>query len=222
VTSDSVNLGSNPSPPATENADVSGVSGAKSVSEQPEAKERTAHTGRTKVGTARPHSRVYFISDGDAIKIGHSIGTKGRLAGLQTANPKRLRLMGEIPGTCHDERALHKRFAHLRLTGEWFQATRQLVSYIEDVTLGERERYVRARRKREKATIAKNSPEAKLARKLRQASQAYPDNRAIRSRTGIVCSLLECAGSGDRRPEVMKELKLQLKELTEMQAALGS
>jgi hypothetical protein len=49
--SDSVNLGSNPSPPATTNPDKTGVSGNLSPSEKPERAEQTAHTGRTKVGT---------------------------------------------------------------------------------------------------------------------------------------------------------------------------
>jgi hypothetical protein len=51
ASSDSVNLGSNPSPPATANADVSGISRTSSASEKSEIPEQTAHTGRTETGT---------------------------------------------------------------------------------------------------------------------------------------------------------------------------
>jgi hypothetical protein len=51
--SDSVNLGSNPSSPATTNIDVSGVSCNFDHLEQPEISEQKRTAGRTKVGTAR-------------------------------------------------------------------------------------------------------------------------------------------------------------------------
>jgi hypothetical protein len=54
VTSDSVNLGSNPSPPATRNADETGASGNPSPAERSEISEQTADTGSTIVGTATP------------------------------------------------------------------------------------------------------------------------------------------------------------------------
>lgn len=49
--SDSVNLGSNPSSPANENARVSGITRSLSGSDKPEIAEQTAHADRTKVGT---------------------------------------------------------------------------------------------------------------------------------------------------------------------------
>jgi hypothetical protein len=52
ASSDSVNLGSNPSSPATRTADVSGVSHAPGGAEKSEQSEQTAHTGRTETGTA--------------------------------------------------------------------------------------------------------------------------------------------------------------------------
>jgi hypothetical protein len=51
ATSDSVNLGSNPSPPATLNSGFPGLSLPHRSAEQPAQKEQTAHTGRTEVGT---------------------------------------------------------------------------------------------------------------------------------------------------------------------------
>jgi hypothetical protein len=54
TTSDSVNLGSNPSSPATGNADVSGISRAPATAERSAQPEQTADTGRTETGTAHP------------------------------------------------------------------------------------------------------------------------------------------------------------------------
>jgi hypothetical protein len=73
--SDSVNLGSNPSPPATTNADKTGVSGNLSPSEKPEPAEQTAHTGRTKVGTSLPRVVCWF-SCGDASAVATAMGLK--------------------------------------------------------------------------------------------------------------------------------------------------
>jgi hypothetical protein len=69
--SDSVNPGSSPGSPANKNIDLLGVSGRGQIRHP----GQTAHTGRTQVGTGE----VYFISDGDAIKIGYSGAAETRL-----------------------------------------------------------------------------------------------------------------------------------------------
>ncbi len=65
---------------------------------------------------------IYFIKNTvvQAIKIGYSAKPARRLAGLQTASPHRLVLLGTIPGSEADEQAMHARFAMHRLEGEWF------------------------------------------------------------------------------------------------------
>ena len=65
---------------------------------------------------------IYFIKNTvfQAIKIGYSAKPAKRLAGLQTASPHRLILLGTIPGSEADEQALHAQFAMHRLEGEWF------------------------------------------------------------------------------------------------------
>jgi Meiotically Up-regulated Gene 113 (MUG113) protein len=69
---------------------------------------------------------VYFITDGEYIKIGISNNVKSRLSGLQTSNPKKLSLLSSIE--CPDstyagelERTLHERFSESRASGEWFK-----------------------------------------------------------------------------------------------------
>ena len=64
---------------------------------------------------------VYFISDGDAIKIGLSKTPKGRLRTLQTGHPRELVLLASLEGSRRLEREIHERFANLRLRGEWFR-----------------------------------------------------------------------------------------------------
>ena len=81
---------------------------------------------------------VYFIretgEDGH-IKIGTTSSSPHvRLRALQTANPRTLELLGAIPGDASAERSLHERFANLRLVGEWFKSSQDLVSFIEGAT----------------------------------------------------------------------------------------
>lgn len=85
---------------------------------------------------------VYFIQSGDAgpIKIGFTSGCPlDRMANLQTGCPDELRLVAHARGTADDERELHKRFAHLRLRGEWFQAKPELVEFIRGIRFAKRD-----------------------------------------------------------------------------------
>jgi hypothetical protein len=77
-------------------------------------------------------SHVYFIQQGDsgAIKIGCSKNPSQRLAGLQTGHSEPLRLLTCAVGSQAQERALHDRFAHLRVSGEWFRPADDLMAYI--------------------------------------------------------------------------------------------
>lgn len=49
---------------------------------------------------------------------------------LQIGNPYKLVLLGCIDGNDITERALHKRFAELKIRGEWFSPSEKLVSFI--------------------------------------------------------------------------------------------
>lgn len=75
---------------------------------------------------------VYFISDGELIKIGYTGSSPHkRLAALQTGNPKPLGLLAFKPEWGMDkEKELHRKFAPLRAFGEWFYASKDLIEYI--------------------------------------------------------------------------------------------
>jgi hypothetical protein len=76
-------------------------------------------------------NRTYFISDGDAVKIGYSTDPGKRLRALQTAHPKRLTLLGVCS---FKESELHEKFHGLRLHGEWFKLTPELEQFIQEST----------------------------------------------------------------------------------------
>lgn len=85
-------------------------------------------------------SRVYFMRCGKFIKIGTSTNVHDRLAAIQKSGgvlmPSGLEyqhteLVTVIHGDLHREKGLHKKFAHLRHTGEWFTETPELTEYIE-------------------------------------------------------------------------------------------
>jgi hypothetical protein len=71
----------------------------------------------------RGAAMIYFTQDSQtkAIKIGYSKNPKKRRAGLQSATPGQLVLLGAIHGGLEHERAYHEKFAQHRLHGEWFK-----------------------------------------------------------------------------------------------------
>jgi hypothetical protein len=76
---------------------------------------------------------VYFISDGESVKIGWSGAPPIRMKRLQSEHQRPLTIIGKVPGTTDDERAAHKKFSHLRLDGEWFKPEPELMAFIERV-----------------------------------------------------------------------------------------
>ena len=76
---------------------------------------------------------VYFIRSEKthAIKIGFTAGKiENRLSTLQTAHPYKLQVLATSRGNREYEKALHERFARLRLKGEWFGPHPDLLAFI--------------------------------------------------------------------------------------------
>ena len=73
---------------------------------------------------------VYFITDGEAIKIGFSTYPLGRLDTLQSAHPKPLKIVATFMGSLWDEHELHAHFRHLRVRGEWFKEHQEIHDFI--------------------------------------------------------------------------------------------
>jgi hypothetical protein len=79
---------------------------------------------------------IYFVEmEGEnAIKIGYSAGSvERRIATLQTGQPRKMLLLGTIPGSMDDERSLHQELKQYRRNGEWFDYThamKEIVSHL--------------------------------------------------------------------------------------------
>ena len=72
---------------------------------------------------------VYFVQVGDRIKIGWSTWPEQRAKALKG------QLIAHVPSTdrcrvrCEHERAMHERWAHLLLEGEWVRAAADLLAF---------------------------------------------------------------------------------------------
>lgn len=74
---------------------------------------------------------VYLIAvKGDplAVKIGYSVNPEARVGELQTGNPRELYLLAKMPGTLADEKAIHTKFKHKNLIGEWFKGHLEVIN----------------------------------------------------------------------------------------------
>jgi len=78
---------------------------------------------------------IYFIQQGEhgPVKIGSTTNVLNRLMVLQIGNPDKLYLRASIKGCVATERELHKRFARLRLSGEWFKAVDELRDFLDEL-----------------------------------------------------------------------------------------
>jgi hypothetical protein len=203
--SDSVNLGSNPSPPATQILEKYGFSAIRHNGQV----GLSEHFGRTEPGTAP--GEVYFITDGDAIKIGWSGAPKVRIKDLQATNPRPLRILLSIQAHPYDERILHARFAHLRLTGEWFRSEPELTDFIETArTWPWREPPRRSPRVRVPAAPSKTKAMHAL---LDQAEVQHRGNEAVAGRIRILRHSLRLLAGGEDTAEMREQMARTVADL---------
>ena len=76
---------------------------------------------------------VYFVTCGRPmfpIKIGFATNLKDRMASLQVSVPWPVKLLVALEGKLRDEEMLHRKFAHLRLEGEWFERHQDILGVI--------------------------------------------------------------------------------------------
>ena len=78
---------------------------------------------------------VYFVQAKQLklIKIGVTKNLKSRLSALNTGCPDDLKVLKIIQGDVSLEKLLHEKFAHLRVKGEWFTPSAELLKYIDEV-----------------------------------------------------------------------------------------
>jgi hypothetical protein len=78
-------------------------------------------------------SVIYFLRSGDRVKIGVTISLGRRIKALESASGASIDLIGSIPGTKDCERELHEQFAEYRIKGEWFSATEELLTGVDQI-----------------------------------------------------------------------------------------
>ena len=66
------------------------------------------------------------------MKLGTTTDLITRLQSLQTSNCPDLHVRAVWPGNGVDEKALHRRFAHVHLAREWFAFTPELDEFIRE------------------------------------------------------------------------------------------
>lgn len=90
----------------------------------------------------RESATVYFMRCGSFYKIGYSEHPTYRLDQIRKADGTRApdgldlsatQLISTEPGGFPRERELHRKFAHLRHTGEWFIEAPELTEYIDSL-----------------------------------------------------------------------------------------
>jgi excisionase family DNA binding protein len=70
---------------------------------------------------------VYFIgADHGPVKIGKAMNPEGRLRDLQCGYPYELKVLAITDGSTGVEQGYHRKFAHCRLNGEWFERTAEI------------------------------------------------------------------------------------------------
>lgn len=98
---------------------------------------------------------VYVITDNpgkiNVVKIGWSTNVEARITGLQISNHRPLRVLRVIEGSSATELWMHKRYKHLRMTGEWFRFDDEMFT-IEPPFLEETSMKVKGRKPRKPIT----------------------------------------------------------------------
>src|SRR5580693_1238281 len=92
-----------------------------------------AHTVYPAPDRRGPLGRVYAIEATEVarVKIGWTGNLPARLSSLPLASPVRLRVLAARQGYLRDERKLHSKFSHLRVTGEWFAFADDLRAFLK-------------------------------------------------------------------------------------------
>lgn len=75
---------------------------------------------------------VYVIRCGYRVKIGFTTNIAQRLRSLKTGNHRPMELLASWPAPPADEKALHARFAGLRVSGEWFALRKPIKEWLRE------------------------------------------------------------------------------------------
>ena len=74
---------------------------------------------------------IYFIKQGDYVKIGYTTLFKKRLNQLQTSSPVKLEVLALIKGDRVEEKNYHNAFKHINSNGEWFLYNNEIERFVD-------------------------------------------------------------------------------------------
>ena len=72
---------------------------------------------------------LYFIQNGDFVKIGRTSNIKNRLSQLQVSNPTPLKVLNFIENKGHLEKDYHQKYNDFLVNGEWFKLKESELEY---------------------------------------------------------------------------------------------
>lgn len=106
------------------------VQAAAASSPDPAAMRMLPVDTRKLLAASAHDSIVYFLRNGDRVKIGTTRNLRGRVAGLSLRPDN---VLFAVSGGIQVERALHERFADLRIgETEWFQFAQPIADFVND------------------------------------------------------------------------------------------
>jgi hypothetical protein len=74
--------------------------------------------------------RMYFIAGAGLIKIGISTNVQSRFRAIKNSSPVPVELVAVTRGSTFCEGQAHRKFAHLRRHGEWFEDRQEIRDFI--------------------------------------------------------------------------------------------
>jgi hypothetical protein len=154
---------------------------------------------------------VYMIRAGEngPVKIGVTDDVGKRLRNMQTGNSERLSVLRVFEGSADEERRLHARFLSLRLRGEWFHFSPEL---LDDLGLVEIPTLVAA--PEPEPIIVRDNPVLFTAAEIEERGRRIGISIAtICERAKIALSTFYRWRSGDTEPRL--DVYGRLKDVTE-------
>jgi len=88
-----------------------------------------AKTRRIKL-KPRPLGQIYYLTDGENVKIGFTLDWNKRKYAYSTYSPRHLELLTIHAGTRVDEKRLHRMFKPHRVKNEWYRQAPEVMDHI--------------------------------------------------------------------------------------------
>lgn len=77
-----------------------------------------------------PKLKIYFVQNGDAVKIGVSKNPEQRMSELSVSSNGAIQLLAVLDGGHGDEKEFHRKFSRYLIRGEWFKYQGELAKFI--------------------------------------------------------------------------------------------